>query len=165
MVRLIKVVDTINGVLGNIAAFLMMPLVFITAYEVVMRYLVKRPTIWAWDLNTQVFAAIVMLGGGYTLLQKGHVVVDVFVLRMKPKMRAWLDIVMSCFFFVGVLVLLIGGWEMAWMSIKAREAMPTVWAPPYYTMKMLVPIGALFVLLQGIAELLKNILLILNRSK
>ncbi|RJR18477.1 MAG: TRAP transporter small permease subunit [Desulfobacteraceae bacterium] len=164
MQKFIRIVDSINDFLGKVAAFLMVPLVLITAYEVIMRYVVKRPTIWAWDLNTQVFAAIAMLGGGYTLMQKGHVVVDVFVIKMDPRKRALLDIFTSLFFFGGVIVLLAGGWEMAWMSIKANETMPTVWAPPFYTMKLLVPVGAFFLLLQGVSEFLKNILLIFKKQ-
>ncbi len=163
MQTFIKIVSNINELVGKIAAFLMAPLVLITVYEVIMRYLVKRPTIWAWDLNIQVFAGIAMLGGGYTLLQKGHVVVDVFVMKMDPRKRAWLDIMTSFFFFAGIIVMILGGWEMAWMSIKAGETMPTVWAPPYYIMKLLVPVGAFFVLLQGVSDLLQNILVILKK--
>jgi TRAP-type mannitol/chloroaromatic compound transport system permease small subunit len=159
----IRIVDKTNEWVGKLISFLMIPLVLITVYEVFMRYVVKRPTIWAWDLNIQVFAAIVMLGGGYTLLQKGHVVVDVFVMTMNPRKRAFLDLLTSFFFFVGILVLLLGGWEMAWMSLKAHETMPTVWAPPYYIMKFMVPVGAFLVLIQGVSEFMKNLLLLLNR--
>lgn len=163
MQTFIRMVDKTNEWVGKTVSFLMIPLVLITVFEVVMRYIVKRPTIWAWDLNIQVFAAIVMLGGGYTLLQKGHVVVDVFVLTMNPRKRALLDLFTSFFFFAGILVLLIGGWEMAWMSLKVGETMPTIWAPPYYVMKLMVPVGAFFVLLQGISEFMKNLILFLNK--
>jgi TRAP-type mannitol/chloroaromatic compound transport system permease small subunit len=164
MDRFLRVVDKTNEWVGRVAAFLMVPLVLITAYEVVMRYVFQRPTIWAWDLNTQIFAAMTMLGGGYTVLQKGHVTVDVFVLGMPPRKRAMLDIATSFFFFLGMVVLVIGGWEMAWMSLKARETMPTVWAPPYYTMKLLVPAGALLVLLEGVADLIRNVFTVFGRE-
>jgi len=163
MQTFIRIVDKTNEWIGKIVSFLMIPLVLITVFEVVMRYIVKQPTIWAWDLNIQVFAAIVMLGGGYTLLKKGHVVVDVFVMAMNPRKRALIDLVTSFFFFVGVLVLLLGGWEMAWMSLKVGETMPTVWAPPYYIMKLMVPVGAFFVLVQGVSEFMKNLILFLNK--
>ena len=139
------------------ACILFVPLVLITTYEVIMRYLFKSPTIWSWDVNIQIFAAIVMLGGGYTLLEKGHVSVDVFTTNMSEKGRAILDILTSVFFFIGVVVLMVKGWEMAMMSIQGNERMSTIWAPPYYYVKMLIPIGAFLVLLQGISTLLKDI--------
>lgn len=162
MTFIIRIIDKTNEWVGKIVGFLLIPLVLITAFEVFMRYIVQKPTIWSWDLNIQIFAAIVMLGGGYTMLNKGHVVVDVLVINMKPKNRAILDLITSIFFFLGIIVLLIGGWEMAMLSLKAKETMPTIWAPPYYTMKMMVPIGAFLVLLQGISELLKNIILVFS---
>ena len=66
MNTVIRVIDKTNEWVGKAVSFLLIPLVLITAYEVVMRYIVERPTIWSWDLNIQIFAAIIMLGGGYT---------------------------------------------------------------------------------------------------
>jgi TRAP-type mannitol/chloroaromatic compound transport system permease small subunit len=159
MMRLIiRIIDKTNELIGKIVSILLIPLVLITTYEVVMRYVIQRPTIWSWDLNIQIFAGIIMLGGGYTLLHKNHVVVDVLVMNMAPRKRAMLDLATSVFFFMGMIVLLFGSWEMAWMSFSVRETMPTIWAPPYYTMKMLIPIGTFLVILQGISEMLKNII-------
>ena len=165
MKRIIRSIDKLNGWIGMIVCLLMAPLVLITTFEVFMRYIAKRPTIWAWDLNIQVFAILIMLGGGYTLLEKKHVMVDVFVLRMAPRTRAILDITTSVFLFLGVIVLMIGGWEIAWASFKAKEAMPTIWAPPYYYMKMTIPIGAFLVFLQGISDLLKNLMVVFWRQE
>ena len=132
MNTVIRVIDKTNEWVGKAVSFLLIPLVLITAYEVVMRYIVERPTIWSWDLNIQIFAAIIMLGGGYT----GRV-----------NLR-WT-----------------GGWEMAWLSFKARETMPTIWAPPYYPMKMLIPVGTFLVILQGISEFLKNIMVVFSLKR
>ena len=162
---IINIIDKTNEWIGKAVSFLLIPLVLITAYEVVMRYVVQRPTIWSWDLNIQIFAGIIMLGGGYTLLHKNHVVVDVLVTNMNPRKRAVLDLLTSVFFFMGMIVLLLGSWEMALMSFTARETMPTIWAPPYYTMKMLIPIGTFLVILQGISELLKNIITVFSLEK
>ncbi len=161
----IRIVDKTNEWIGKAVSFLLIPMVLITAFEVIMRYIVECPTIWSWDLNIQIFAAIIMLGGGYTLLQKGHVVIDVLVMNMKPKKRAILDLITSSFFFLGMVVLILGGWELAWMSFKARETMPTIWAPPYYTMKFLVPVGAFLVFLQGISEFLKTLIIAFSKNE
>lgn len=161
----IRTIDKINDWIGKIACLLFIPLVLITTYEVFSRYILKKPTIWSWDINIQIFAAIIMLGGGYTLLQKGHVSVDVFTTQMSPKGRAILDILTSVFFFIGVTALTVKGWEMALMSIHTNERMSTIWAPPYYYVKMLIPIGGFLVLLQGISKLLKDITLLLPNPK
>lgn len=161
----IRTVDGMNQWIGNIFCWLMMPLVFITALEVFMRYVVKKPTIWAWDVNIQIFAAITFLGGGYSLLEKGHVTVDVLTINMQKRNKAILDIVTSAFFFFGIGALMYGGWEMFMMSWKCKEAMPTIWAPPYYWMKLLVPLGCLLLLLQGLSDLFKNIFIFIGKEE
>ncbi|MGC9325785.1 MAG: TRAP transporter small permease subunit [Desulfomonilia bacterium] len=150
--------------IGRIFCWLLIPLVCITAWEVFMRYVMQKPTIWAWDLNIMIFGAITFLGGGYALLTKGHVTVDVFTMSMAPKKRALLDIITSVVFFFGISTLMIKGYQMFLMSWKVKEKFPTIWAPPYYPMKFLVPLGCFLLLLQGVSELLKNINIVLGKN-
>jgi len=164
MRRFILIVDTINKWIGKTFCWLMVPLVCITTIEVIMRYVFKRPTIWAWDLNIQIFAAITFLSGGYALLEKGHVTVDVLTINMNRRKKAVLNILTSAFFFFGIGALMIGGWEMFLMSWKVKETMPTIWAPPYYWMKLLVPLGCFFLIFQGISEFFKNLLILLDKK-
>jgi TRAP-type mannitol/chloroaromatic compound transport system permease small subunit len=161
----VRIVDKMNEMIGKIFCWLMLPLVCITALEVFMRYVVKRPTIWAWDVNIQIFAAIIFLGGGYALQEKAHVTVDVFTINMDVRKQAILNLITSFFFFFGIVVLMIGGWEMFKMSWKVKECMPTIWAPPYYWMKLLVPLGALLLLLQGISEFIKNLYILFAKKQ
>lgn len=162
--NVIRVIDQINLSLGKAVSFLLLPLAFITFYEVAARYIFSRPTIWSWDLNIQLFAILSLLGGGYALLQKSHVAVDLFVAPLSPKKRAWIDLLTSAFFFFGIGVLMVLSWDVAWASWVAREKMPTIWAPPYYPFKMAVPIGAFFLFLQGISTFLRNLIIVTSKE-
>lgn len=156
MRTIVKIIDAINEWVGRIISLLMIPLVLITVYEVVMRYVFRNPTIWAWDLNIQIFAAIIMLGGGYTLLNDGHVKVDVIISKFSEKTKTILELLAPVFILISAGVLMVYGWDMAWMSFQIRETVATVWAPPYYYMKALVPAGALLLFLQGLSETIKG---------
>jgi TRAP-type mannitol/chloroaromatic compound transport system permease small subunit len=46
---------------------------------------------------------------------------------------------------------------MAWDSFLYRETDPTVFAPPIYPLKMLIPLGALLLLLQGLVKYIGDI--------
>lgn len=166
MIKIIKayihLADNINKWTGNIFAFLLFPITFITVYEVFCRYVIKHPTIWAWDLNIQLFAAVIMLGGGYTLLEGGHISVDVFSSGFNPRVKASVDLFTSFFFFLGMIVIIKYGWEIAWNSFLRREAMATVWAPPLYPFRMLIPLGALLLLLQGLAKFFRDLFVLLK---
>lgn len=161
---IIRTIDTMNEWIGRIFCLLLVPLTCITVFEVFMRYIMKKPTIWAWDLNIIIFAVITFIGGGYTLLTKGHVTVDVFTLYMTPRKRAIIDIITSIFFFFGIGVLLFYGYEMFLMSWKVKETFPTIWAPPFYPMKFMVPLGCVLLLLQGLSELMKNVYIALGKD-
>ena len=164
MYSLVRVIDALNGWVGKILCWLLIPLTAITAYEVFMRYVMKNPTIWAWDVNLQIFTALIFLGGGYALLENAHVTVDVLTMNMDKRKLAILNIITSAFFFLGICVLLIAGFEMFKMSWIVKERTATIWAPPYYWMKLLVPVGAFLLLLQGISNLIKNIYVLLGRE-
>ncbi|MCH8503249.1 MAG: TRAP transporter small permease subunit, partial [Ectothiorhodospiraceae bacterium] len=82
-------------------------------FEMVARYVFSSPTIWATELTQMMFGAYVMLSGGYLLVHRGHLNVDIFYDRFKPRTRAMVDIVTSLLFFAFLLVLLKEGWQMA----------------------------------------------------
>jgi TRAP-type mannitol/chloroaromatic compound transport system permease small subunit len=46
---------------------------------------------------------------------------------------------------------------MAWDSFKFRETDATVFAPPIYPLKMMIPLGALLLLLQGLVKYIADI--------
>lgn len=158
----IKAVGMLNTFIGGAISILPLVITVLTAFEVMMRYFFEKPTIWVWDLNIQLFAVLIMLGGGYTLLHKGHISVDFFTMNVSAKRKALMDVITSVFFFFSMIIMLYCGWEIAWESWIRRETMATLWAPPLYTMKVTIPIGALLMLLQGIAKYLADIILLVK---
>jgi TRAP-type mannitol/chloroaromatic compound transport system permease small subunit len=160
-----EIIDTLNERTGRIVAWLIIPLLLIVTYDVVMRYIFNRPTVWAWDINVQLLGASVALGGGYTLLYNGHIGVDVLVEGLSKRKRAIVEAITSVFFFLGVGVLLWQGSKAAWFSVQTREIDFTYFAPPVYPLKVVIAIGFLLVFLQGIAKLIRDIILIVSREE
>ena len=130
-----------------------------------MRYVFNSPTIWAWDINIQLFALVVFMSGGYTLLKNGHVNIDVLYSRLSPRGQALLDIITFPIFliFMGVLVWKLGG--MAVQSVEEGEVMSTIFAPPIYPLKVAITIGTFLFLMQGVSNLLKNIRILTRHDK
>lgn len=155
--KITNILDAISKGAGIFAAMLVFPITCIAGYEVFMRYLLDKPTIWAWDMNIQLFAALIMLGGAYTLREGGHVSVDVLVARLSVKKRAIINMIASPIFFIGIIILLWKSGVAGWESFGRSEELPTVWGPPLWTIKMWVPVGALLMLLQVISLFLKDL--------
>lgn len=150
-------VETVNEWTGKIVRWALIPLTLIVTTDVILRYIFNKPTVWAWDVNVQLLGALAILGAGYTLLRGGHISVDVAVLRLSPRARAIIGIVTSVFFFFGIGVMLWKATETAWGSFLIRETMTTYLRPPIYPLRIVMVLGILLLLLQGVSKLIVDL--------
>ena len=150
-------IDWINDKLGRTVWVIFIPLTLITTYEVCMRYFFSAPTVWAWDVLVQLQLVIVTLGVGYTLLNKGHVRMDVIWARFSPRVRAILDLITHLLFFYGVGMLFWLSLDEAIIATRTREVLSTLWGPPIYPARIIMAIGILLFLLQGLNKFIRDI--------
>ena len=152
MKKFMTVIDRMNELIGKAVSFLILILIGVIVYEIFVRYVLNSPTIWAHEVSQMVYGAYVILLGGYLQQRKGHVNVDILYQRFKPRTRAIIDLFTWLLFFAFCGVILVKGGEMAWDSFLYRETDSTVFAPPIYPLKMLIPLGAFLLLLQGLVK-------------
>ena len=138
-------------------SYLILPIVMLLLYEIVARYLFNRPTIWVHETTVIIYAAYIALLGGYTLKHEGHVNVEIIYQLFSPRIRAVINLLTWTLFFAFCGVLLIKGWQEAWEAFKYGETAPTAFAPPLVIAKIMLPLGALLLLFQGIVFYIKNL--------
>lgn len=157
--KIIRMFDSFGNLCGKIFAWLIIPLMGGLTYEVIARYAFNAPTLWAYDVAYMLYGSLFMLGAGYCLLNKGHIRCDFFYQKMSPRKQGLIDAV--CYislFFPGMIFFFIVGWDSAyysWVIREVSEASP--WRPPIYPFKMVIPISAAMLLIQGISEVLKSL--------
>jgi TRAP-type mannitol/chloroaromatic compound transport system permease small subunit len=78
---------------------------------------------------------------------------------MRPRTQAGLDLVLYIVFFVpGIAALIYAGFYFAADSWRiAEHSNVTANGPPVYHFKTMIPIAGIFVMLQGIAEIVRTI--------
>ncbi len=160
--RFYHVVGVLNEWVGRILLWFCYPMAFIVGYEVVSRYVLQRATIWSWDVNVQILAAMGSLGGGYALLYGSHVSVDVLVKPLPKRKKAIIDFTTDV---LTVLCLGILTWyfaSLAYTSVLTLERHVTFFAPPIYPLRVAIALGSLLLLLQAFCNLLKNLTLSLG---
>ncbi len=150
-------ISRINQWVGETVAWLIIPLTVIVAIEVGGRYLFGKPTMWAWDVNVQLAAAIGVLGGGYVLFRGGHAAIDSIVGRLSPRARARIDLVTSLFFFAALGLFVWKTAVEAGASLLSRQVMGTYFNPPIYPLKVAVALGFTLLVLQGIAKFVNDL--------
>jgi TRAP-type mannitol/chloroaromatic compound transport system permease small subunit len=165
--KLVEYIDNISEWTGKIAAFMAGFIILILVYEVISRFVFNSPTFWAYDLSYMFGGAAMALGGAYALKTRAHVRVDVFYGMLKPKGQAITDIVVSLILFFPLLTIgLYQGIEFAALSWERQEQVMTggYWKPYIYPLKTFVPIAFGLLLLQGIADFIRDIYKLLGRE-
>jgi TRAP-type mannitol/chloroaromatic compound transport system permease small subunit len=90
---LIKNIERVTGSIGILASFALVPLVLATCYEVVARYVMDAPTIWAYEVGYILTGSHFLLGMAYTLQCGEHIRIDIFSGKFPDRVRAMLDLI------------------------------------------------------------------------
>jgi TRAP-type mannitol/chloroaromatic compound transport system permease small subunit len=155
--RLIECIDAVNDRMGRALSLGILIIFGLLIFEVVLRYFFNAPTVWTNELTQMVFGAYVVLSGGHLLWRGGHVNVDILHSRFAPRTRALLDVGTSTLFFLFCGMLLYFGGSLALESLSRWEHSQSAWNPPLWPVKLTIPLGAILLLLQGLAKLVKDI--------
>ena len=149
--------DTLSLWVGKIVAWMVIPVIIAMVYEVVARKLFVAPTDWAYDISRMTIGAMFMLGAGYALMRGVHIRADFLYRNWKVRNQARLDLLLYLlFFFPGMGFFLWVSADYWWASVVRWErTMDTAWMAPLAPARTAMPLGALFLILQGISEVLK----------
>ncbi len=158
----LKFINAVNDRVGNLLSYFLFLFFALLFMEVILRYFFNSPTVWANELAQMFFGAYAILSGGYILRTGGHVNVDILYSRLSQKNKAALDIFTSLLFFLFCGMLLIYGGSLAWDSLSRFEHSQSAWNPPLYPAKLMIPLAALLLMLQGLAKLIRDVLILFN---
>ena len=155
-------IDRLSELSGKAVAWLLIILIVVMSYETIVRYFFNSPTIWAYDLTCMLFGTYFMVGAAYVSKEKQHVKVDIFYGMMSPRGKAILDIFFDVIIlFPLITILFIYSTKYAASSWAIKEkSWQSVWYPPLYPFKTVMPLAFLLLGLQGIADFARNILFI-----
>lgn len=150
-------IEAINVRAGEFAAYWAVISVFVYYYEVIARFVFNSPTNWVHESMFLMYGMQYMLAGAYAYREDQHVRVDVIYTKFSPRGKAVADIITSIFFFIFIGVLFWTSWRFAADSINNDEHSFTEWGVQYWPIKLMMPIGAGLLFLQGVAKLIKDI--------
>lgn len=157
MRKVIKVIDVANLWVGRFTCVLLVPVMVAMVYEVVARKLFVAPTLWAYETSRMFAGAFFMLGAGYALMRGVHIRADFLYRHWSPRTQALVDALLYLAFYFPAMLFFF--WISSEYTIKAwinwERSMDTTMMAPLAPARTAMPLGAFFLLLQGISELLK----------
>jgi len=162
MQKLLLTIDKISTFVGQFFSWLIVLLTFLITWEVFSRYALDHPHPWAFDLMIMMYGTLFMMAGAYTLAKSGHVRGDVLYGFFQPRTQATIDLILYVVFFIpGVIALTYAGYYYAAESWAMTErSNVTADGPPIYPFKTMLPLAGMFLLLQGIVEIIRCVICI-----
>jgi TRAP-type mannitol/chloroaromatic compound transport system permease small subunit len=160
MTAYIRFADSLSAWVAKAFAWCVMVMTLGVSYEVFVRYGLKSPTVWAFDVSYMMYGTLFMLGGAYTLSRDAHVRADIFYRLMSERAQAALELFLYIiFFFPGVFALIFAGWKYVSRSWRYHEVstMSPANIPIYQFKTVIIAAGALLVI-QGIAQAMRCII-------
>jgi TRAP-type mannitol/chloroaromatic compound transport system permease small subunit len=165
--RFLFFIDGISMWSGKATAWVVLLMTLLVAYDITMRKLstpLGAPihAIWftynySYDMSYYLYGIFFMLGGAYALSRGQHVRGDVFYRLWPVRVQASIDFFLYILaFFPGIIALISVGtqWAEASWAIQERSFTSAA-APPIYPLKAVIPIAALLMAVQGVAETIR----------
>jgi TRAP-type mannitol/chloroaromatic compound transport system permease small subunit len=151
---------------GQFTSFLIVPLLFIVLYEVLMRYAFNAPTVWGFEATAFAYGMHYMLGLSFMENAEGHVRVDIVTARLPKRVQAVVMIIGYLIVFLPVYGLMTwGAFKFAHTATVTNELNSTSWAPRIWPYKIVMAVSFLFLVVQGLSTMLKQIQILTGKSE
>lgn len=151
-------IDAVNERIGKAAIWLVLLMTIISSGNAVMRYTVNYSSNGLLEIQWYLFAMVFLLCAGYTLLRNEHVRIDVVAGKLSPRGQAWIDIVGTLLFMLPMALLILTlSWPIFMNAWNSGEMSSNPGGLIRWPARLMIPVGFLLLVLQGVSELIKRI--------
>lgn len=165
LLRASRAIDALSVRVGRAACWLVLAAVLVSTLNALSRYAFNLSSNAWLELQWYLFAAIFLLGAGYTLKANGHVRIDLVSVRLSPRAQAWIDIAGGLLFLLPTaLLILYFSWPMFVDSYASGEISSDAGGLVRWPVKALIPAGFALLALQGVSEIIKRIAFLRGES-
>ncbi|WP_227370475.1 TRAP transporter small permease subunit [Halomonas sp. M20] len=155
-------IDALIERLGKALTWLVLIMMLTEFSIVVLRYLFNVSNTPMQESVMYLHATVFLLAAGYTLKHDGHVRVDIFYRSMSMKKKAWVDLMGTVFLLLPVMIFVVmaslGYVEKSWRILEGSPESGGL--PGVFLLKTLIPVFAILMILQGLVEITRNLLII-----
>lgn len=151
-------IDWLNERVGRLCCWLVLVAVLISSGNAIVRYTLDTSSNAWLEVQWYLFSAVFLFAAGYTLLHNQHVRIDIVSGQFSKRVRTWIEILGTLLFLLPMAVYI--GW-LSWPvfvdayvhhEVSTNAGGLTVWPA-----RLMVPVGFVLLVLQGISELIKRI--------
>ncbi len=163
MDRFLKYIDSASRISGVISSWFVVFQMLVTVAIVIERYFFGRGDDWSFELAWMFYSMVFLFAFTYTLVQKGHVRVDPIFKLYPLRMRAIVSSISYLFLLTVCGALVFYGIPFALTAWEIKEcSWHTTVGAPVYPIKTMIPIAFGLLGLQGVAELIRSLSVVIK---
>jgi TRAP-type mannitol/chloroaromatic compound transport system permease small subunit len=158
LLKLSKLIDGLNEFVGRHVAWLVLAAVLISAINAIVRKAFNTSSNAFLEIQWYLFAAVFLLGAGYTMLRQEHVKIDVLLHRFSRRTQVKIEIFgIVAFLFPFVFAVIDLVWPLVVRAYVSGEMSSNAGGLIRWPVFALVPAGFTLLALQGLSELIKRL--------
>lgn len=158
LLKLSRGIDAFTTWTGKRLAWLILLAVIISTVNAIVRKTLDTSSNSWLELQWVLFSAVFLLCSPWTLLDNEHIRIDIVNAMMPKWLRDTIDIVGHVFFLMPLcIVMIITSVPFFLRSIEINEQSSNAGGLPQWPAKSLIMLGFVFLLAQGVSELIKRI--------
>ncbi len=149
--------DRVVVLISRVAMCLTGVIVCIMFYEVLMRYIFEKPTLWVNEMSLWLAGMVYLLAGLYVMQQRGHIRIFILYDVCPRWVQRIFDCISTFLICAFAFALVYGGYGEAWQKLMRWETFGTAWDPPIpATMKPLILVATVLIAIQSVANLIAD---------
>ena len=145
---LMQKIEDLNRILYHVSSLAILLSAFILTYEVIVRYILRVPTIWEIESSVYLTVMATYLGAAYGLKDGAHINIDLITRLLPRGFTEKLSLVSSTIALVFCLLLAWKGWGMWWEATSKGWHSESLWGPPLTIPYFFLPLGMTLLSLQ-----------------
>lgn len=163
LLTLSKLMDGLSTRIGKLTMWLILATTLISAGNAIVRKAFGTSSNALLEIQWYLFAGVFMLGAGYGFLKNSHVRIDFISSRLSPRTRNWIDAIGITAVLVPFCLISINlGWPLFTQALASGEMSQNAGGLIRWPVYALIPLGFALLMLQGLSELLKRALFLMN---
>lgn len=153
-----RAVDWLNEHVGKLTYWLILAAVLISTGNAVVRYSFNMSSNAWLEIQWYLFSFVFLFCAGYTLLHNQHVRIDIVTGGLSPRAKAWIDILGTVFFLLPMAITIMWlSWPVFTDAYRSNEISTNAGGLLVWPGRLMVPVGFLLLVLQGLSEMIKRI--------
>jgi TRAP-type mannitol/chloroaromatic compound transport system permease small subunit len=158
LLRLSGLIDALNERVGHLSYWLILVAVLISTGNAIVRYSFNVSSNAWLEIQWYLFSAVFLFCAGYALLHNQHVRIDVITARLSKRTQTWIEILGTIFFLLPMAITIMWlSWPVFIDAYQSDEVSANAGGLPVWPARLMLPIGFLLLVLQGLSELIKRI--------